>query len=227
MSPLGGAVTMDVDGKGKIWASAPDGVVHVRSGDREVHRLQVEAPFKNAKGTNMTYGAAGDRDGNGWWAQMAFDTVGKADMATHSTSEVALPSLKDEMARIPAAAKAFYDSFDRAHQRQSAAVVARPAPHGHRQERRRSVGRQFLGRYPRPHRHQDAAGDDHPVPGSVLSALPHRGRQEPQRVGQHVDDGSHRPLQSRQRPSGRSSTCRLAGRKSATSRSWSATASPR
>jgi hypothetical protein len=27
MSPLGGAVTMDVDGKGKIWASAPDGVV--------------------------------------------------------------------------------------------------------------------------------------------------------------------------------------------------------
>jgi len=27
MSPLGGAVTMDVDGKGKIWASAPDGAV--------------------------------------------------------------------------------------------------------------------------------------------------------------------------------------------------------
>ena len=27
MSPLGGAVTIDVDGKGKIWASAPDGAV--------------------------------------------------------------------------------------------------------------------------------------------------------------------------------------------------------
>ena len=27
MSPLGGAVTMDVDGKGKIWASAADGAV--------------------------------------------------------------------------------------------------------------------------------------------------------------------------------------------------------
>ena len=60
----------------------------------------------------MTYGAAGDRDGNGWWAQMAFDTIGKADVATHSTSEVVLPSLKDEMARIPAPAKAFYDSFN-------------------------------------------------------------------------------------------------------------------
>jgi hypothetical protein len=64
------------------------------------------------RGCNMTYGAAGDRDGNGWWAQMAFDTIGKADVATHSTSEVVLPSLKDEMARIPAAAKAFYESFD-------------------------------------------------------------------------------------------------------------------
>ena len=28
----------------------------------------------------MTYGAAGDRDGNGWWAQMAFDTIGKGDV---------------------------------------------------------------------------------------------------------------------------------------------------
>ena len=27
MSPLGGAVTVDVDGKGKVWASAPDGVL--------------------------------------------------------------------------------------------------------------------------------------------------------------------------------------------------------
>ena len=43
-------------------------------------------PFKNAKGTNSTYGAAGDRDGNGWWAQMAFDTIGKADMTSGKTT---------------------------------------------------------------------------------------------------------------------------------------------
>ena len=30
----------------------------------------------------MTYGAAGDRDGNGWWAQMALDTVGHGDGAS-------------------------------------------------------------------------------------------------------------------------------------------------
>ena len=103
------------------------------------------------------------------------------------------------MERIPAAAKAFYDSFNELHHRQPAAVVARPAPHGHRQECRRAVGRQFLGRDARPHRYQDVADDDHPVPGSGLSALSHRGRPEPQCVGQSVDDGSHRQVRSRAR----------------------------
>jgi virginiamycin B lyase len=112
MSPLGGAVTMDVDGKGKIWASAPDGVVQFDPVTEKFTDFKSQTPFKNARGTNSTYGAAGDRDGNGWWAQMAFDTVGRANIATHTTSEVQLPSLKDELARIPAPAKAFYDSFN-------------------------------------------------------------------------------------------------------------------
>jgi streptogramin lyase len=112
MSPLGGAVTMDVDGKGKIWASAPDGVVQFDPVTEKFTDFKSKLPFKNEKGTNSTYGAAGDRDGNGWWAQMAFDTVGKADMTTRTTSEVALPSLKDEMERVPAAAKAFYEGFN-------------------------------------------------------------------------------------------------------------------
>src|SRR6516162_5410282 len=112
MSPLGGAVTMDVDGKGKIWASAPDGVVMFDPVTEKFTDFKSKLAYKNAKGTNQTYGAAGDRNGNGWWAQMAFDTVGKADTATHSTSEVTLPSLKNEMERIPASQKAFYDSFN-------------------------------------------------------------------------------------------------------------------
>ena len=106
MSPLGGAVTMDVDGKGKIWASAPDGVVQFDPVSEKFTDFKSMTPYKNTKGTNMTYGAAGDRDGNGWWAQMAFDTVGKADVATALDLGIALPSLKDEMARIPAAASA-------------------------------------------------------------------------------------------------------------------------
>jgi virginiamycin B lyase len=111
MSPLGGAVTMDVDGKGKIWASAPDGVLRFDPATETFSDFKSQTPFKNAKGTNSTYGAAGDRDGNGWWAQMAFDTIGKADTTTGKTSEVALPLLKDEMERLTPAQKTFYDSF--------------------------------------------------------------------------------------------------------------------
>ena len=99
MSPLGGAVTMDVDGKGKVWASAPDGVLQFDPVTERFTDFKSTLPFKNAKGTNSTYGAAGDRDGNGWWAQMAFDTIGKADIATGKVTEITLPSLKNELDR--------------------------------------------------------------------------------------------------------------------------------
>jgi streptogramin lyase len=111
MSPLGGAVTLDVDGKGHIWASAPDGVVAFDPATEKFTDFKSILPYKNAKGTNSTYGAAGDRDGNGWWAQMAFDTIGKADMTTGKTTEISLPSLKDEMARLPETKRAFYENF--------------------------------------------------------------------------------------------------------------------
>jgi streptogramin lyase/mono/diheme cytochrome c family protein len=112
MSPLGGAVTMDVDGKGKVWASAPDGVLQFDPATEKFTDFKSTLPFKNAKGTNSTYGAAGDRDGNGWWAQMAFDTIGKADMTTGKVTEIALPSLKDELDRASPSDRQFYEAFD-------------------------------------------------------------------------------------------------------------------
>jgi streptogramin lyase/mono/diheme cytochrome c family protein len=112
MSPLGGAVTMDVDGKGKIWASAPDGVLQFDPATEKFTDFKSTLAFQNAKGTNSTYGAAGDRDGNGWWAQMAFDTIGKADIATGKVTEIALPSLKTELDRASPADRAFYEEFN-------------------------------------------------------------------------------------------------------------------
>jgi len=112
MSPLGGAVTMDIDGKGKVWASAPDGVLQFDPVSERFKDFKSVTPFKNAKGTNSTYGAAGDRDGNGWWAQMAFDTIGKADITTGKVTEITLPSLKDELDRATPAAREFYDGFN-------------------------------------------------------------------------------------------------------------------
>jgi len=112
MSPLGGAVTMDVDGKGKIWASAPDGVLRFDPVSETFTDFKSTLAYNNAKGTNMTYGAAGDRDGNGWWAQMAFDTIGKADMRTGKTTEIKLPDLKAELDRASPADRTFYENFD-------------------------------------------------------------------------------------------------------------------
>ena len=112
MSPLGGAVTMDVDGKGKIWASAPDGVLQFDPATERFTDFKSTLPLNNAKGTNSTYGAAGDRDGNGWWAQMAFDTIGKADMATGKVSEVKLPELKAELDRASPSDRTFYENYN-------------------------------------------------------------------------------------------------------------------
>jgi streptogramin lyase len=112
MSPLGGAVTMDVDGKGKVWASAPDGVLQFDPVTERFTDFKSTLPYKNNKGTNSTYGAAGDRDGNGWWAQMAFDTIGKADMTTGKVTEITLPSLKNELDRATPAAREFYENFN-------------------------------------------------------------------------------------------------------------------
>ncbi|HTD89961.1 MAG TPA: hypothetical protein VK663_04820, partial [Burkholderiales bacterium] len=109
MSPLGGAVTMDVDGKGKIWASTPNGAVRF---DPATERFtEFKSVAAGQKGMIATYGAAGDRDGNGWWAQMALDTVGKGDVATGKSIAVKLPSLQTEMDRLKPEDRAFYEGF--------------------------------------------------------------------------------------------------------------------
>jgi streptogramin lyase len=93
MQPLGGAVTMDVDGKGMIWASAPQGVLKFNPKTLEFTEFKT-TQFKRSYGTGGTYGAAGDRTGNGYWAEMGFDTIGKADFATGKVTEIVLPENK-------------------------------------------------------------------------------------------------------------------------------------
>ena len=111
LSPLGGAVTVDVDGKGKVWASAADGVLRFDP-DTSTFTEFKSAVYKSPHGTGMTYGAAGDRDGNGWWAQMAFDTIGKADVAAGKPLEVKLPPVIKETKRVSAQARAVYEKVD-------------------------------------------------------------------------------------------------------------------
>ena len=112
MSPLGGAVTLDIDGKGMVWASAPDGAVRFDPKTEKFADFKSLQPYNNPKGTGMTYGAAGDRDGNGWWTQMALDTIGRGDPVTGKVTEVKLPSVKAEMDRVKPEDRAFYENFN-------------------------------------------------------------------------------------------------------------------
>jgi streptogramin lyase len=67
-------------------------------------------PARAPKGSGQTYGAAGDRDGNGWWAQMAMDTIVKGDVATGKSIEIKVPPVKLDY--ISAEDRAFYDTVN-------------------------------------------------------------------------------------------------------------------
>src|SRR3989454_10911501 len=94
MAPVGGAVTIDVDGKGMVWASTPSGAVRFDPVAETFTEFKSGIPEKNPRGSGATYGAAGGRDGNGWWAQMAMDTVYKGDVAAGKTIEIKMPDVK-------------------------------------------------------------------------------------------------------------------------------------
>ena len=107
MAPLGGAVTIDIDGKGMVWASTPRGAVRFDPATEKFTEFKSIIPEGNPKGLAATYGAAGDRDGNGWWSQMAMDTVYKADIATGKAIEVKMPDVKVD--HLFGEDRAFYD----------------------------------------------------------------------------------------------------------------------
>jgi streptogramin lyase len=90
MSPTGGAVTVDYDGKGQIWASSPDGALRFNPETEKFTEFK-SVTLKTPNGNGVTYGAAGDRNGNGWWAEMIIDTINKGDVATGRSIELKLP----------------------------------------------------------------------------------------------------------------------------------------
>ena len=110
MSGTGGAVTVDYDGKGKIWASAPDGILRFDPDTQSFTEFK-SLEFKTAHGTGLTYGVAADRDGHGYWAQMALDIVGRADPATGKAQAIKVPPNEEWRVGITPAEQALYDGF--------------------------------------------------------------------------------------------------------------------
>jgi streptogramin lyase len=100
MSPTGGAVTVDVDGKGFIWASSPIGALRFDPKTETFMEFK-SLTYKTVNGTGVTYGAAADRDGNGWWAEMVLDIIGKGNVATGKAEEVRLAPVQAELDRDP------------------------------------------------------------------------------------------------------------------------------
>ncbi len=56
MAPVGGAVTIDVDGKGMVWASTPSGAVRFDPAAEKFTEFKSGIPEKNPRGSGATYG---------------------------------------------------------------------------------------------------------------------------------------------------------------------------
>jgi streptogramin lyase len=108
MSPTSG--TLDVDGKGFVWVTSPDGALRFDP-DREEFQEFKSVNYKTPTGTVTVYGLAGDKDGNGWWLGMNQDLVNRADNASGKVTETQLARDEKQYALTTDAEKAFYKTF--------------------------------------------------------------------------------------------------------------------
>jgi virginiamycin B lyase len=113
MAPTGGATTVDWDGKGKIWVSSPEGALRFDP-QSETFTEYKSRTYKTPNGTGTTYGAAGDREGNGWWAEMTLDIIGHADAKTGEASELKLPRVVLDKDLVNDEQRAFYEKYSEA-----------------------------------------------------------------------------------------------------------------
>lgn len=111
MTQTGGAVTVDYDGKGNIWASAPDGALRFDPVAKKFTEYK-SLTFKTPNGTGITYGAAADRDGNGYWAEMTLDTIGTGNGASGQVGEIKLAPDKVQGALLTAEEQKFYETYN-------------------------------------------------------------------------------------------------------------------
>ncbi len=110
MTQTGGAVTVDYDGRGNIWASAPDGALRFDPKAEKFTEYK-SITWKTPGGTGITYGAAADRDGNGYWAEMILDTIGVGDGASGKVSEIKLAPVQAQQDLLTAEERKFYETY--------------------------------------------------------------------------------------------------------------------
>lgn len=111
MSLIDGPVTLDYDGKGGIWAGTHRGTLRFDPVEERFTEYTSVTPTTPNGGIGSTYGIAGDRDGNAWWTQMAFDTIVKSNIETGVSTEWKLPPIAEEAKRVNDADRAFYAGY--------------------------------------------------------------------------------------------------------------------
>jgi virginiamycin B lyase len=111
MSQIEGPVTLDFDGTGSIWAGTLDGVLRFDPVAEKFTEFKSVTPRTAKGGIGTTYGIAGDRDGNVWWTQMAFDIVAKSDIKTGKSLEWTLPPVVEQIKLATPGDIKFYDTY--------------------------------------------------------------------------------------------------------------------
>ncbi len=111
MSQIEGPVTIDFDGTGAIWAGTLDGVLRFDPAAERFNEFKSLTPRTAKGGIGTTYGIAGDRDGNVWWTQMAFDIVAKSDIKTGKSLEWTLPPVAEQIKLATPRDIKFYDTY--------------------------------------------------------------------------------------------------------------------
>jgi streptogramin lyase len=92
----GPASTVDVDGKGFVWASTSRGAIRLDPQTHEFKEYLSVTPV-DADGFGAGYGIAADRDGNAFWAEMGIDIIGRADAETGKSTEFRLAPVKEQL----------------------------------------------------------------------------------------------------------------------------------
>ena len=72
------------DGQGHIWASTTKGALRFDPTTRTFTEFKSVSP-------GSSYGVAADRHGNGWWAQIVYDTIGYSYIKTGKSFELKPP----------------------------------------------------------------------------------------------------------------------------------------
>ena len=220
---LGGATTVDWDGKGKIWVSSPDGALRFDPATREIHRVQIAHPQDAERHRHDLWrrrrprrqrlvGGDGDRHHR------------PRRRADRQVSEVKLPPRQAEDRDRRRSSK-FYATF-------AAPDFNTPLPWDQGPRRMGTdkngdvlwVGDSWGGNLARIDIHTMKIGFV-PLPGpGVMQPYHIAVDKPPRRLAQYLDLGRDHALRPGGEHNGRRSTCRRAAPRRATSRCSSATA---